>query len=49
MYGKYTLFYKSPKTGDITHIYVQTMLYQVSSRGGEREAGNEAKAESDLL
>ena len=48
MYGKYTLFYKSPKTGDITHIYVQTMLYQASPReGGEVE--NEAKAESDLL
>ena len=49
MYSKCTLFYKSPKNWGITHIYVQTMLYQASPRGGGGGAGNEAKAELDLL
>ena len=31
MYGKYTLFYKSPKTGDITHM---RSVYQALSSGG---------------
>ena len=47
MYGKYTLFYKSPKTGDITHICANNVVPGLSSGGGEAE--NKAKAESDLL